>query len=93
MKTIKVQKVTRNQYLKHQAEMVLDNLRKINMKNQGGDFIGNGVNFENMSKNKQLLIRVVRQAALLEQRGVLVPDIDRMGEMVGWHVSTNWPKS
>ncbi len=30
--------------------------------------------------------RLIRQAAQLEQQGILIADIDRMGRVVGWHI-------
>ena len=35
------------------------------------------------------LIRLVRQATLLERSGELTADIDRMGKVCGWHIPSN----
>ena len=80
--------------LRIQAEEVLRTFRKMGITIQGGDSIGNGVTFVGTEDRwtNLVFLRTVRKASLLEREGVLVPDTDRMGRFVGWHISTNWTK-
>jgi len=85
---------SRYRLLRVKAEEVLETFRKMGIPTQKGDSLGNGVTFVGTEDrwSSFIFLRTVREASLLERSGVLVPDTDRMGRFVGWHVSTNWTK-
>jgi len=85
---------TRQQVLRKRAEAILETFRKMGIPTQGGDSIVNGVTFVGTEDrwSNLIFLRTIREASLLEREGMLVPDTDRIGRFVGWHISTNWSK-
>ncbi len=81
----------RQKLLKNKAADLLDVLReKRTFDGQDEGALGNTVVFNTkMTNRERTLIRIARLSALLEREGILVPDVNRQGVFVGWHINTN----
>ena len=78
---------TRKKYLLNKANNLLISFKNLGVPPQGGDTLGNGITLENLKIWS--LACVIREAALLEREGILIPDTNRMGKFVGWHITRN----